>query len=101
MFTLTIEPNGPAATPARTNDSRAAARQRGTISVAQLVAALPRTFRQLDTRQLWRNPVLFIVEVGALLTSALAIAEPFLGGPATSGGDTVPPSFTAGIAGWL
>ncbi|MDJ0379100.1 potassium-transporting ATPase subunit KdpB [Cryobacterium sp. PH31-L1] len=80
---------------------RPPARATGAISAAQLLAALPGAFRKLDPRQMWRNPVMFIVETGALLTTALAIAEPFLGGPATSGGDTVPPSFTAAIAGWL
>lgn len=50
---------------------------------------------------MWRNPVMFIVEVGAVLTSAIAIAEPFLGGPESSGGSTIPGSFTWGIAVWL
>jgi K+-transporting ATPase ATPase B chain len=44
---------------------------------------------------------MFIVEIGAVLTTVLAIAEPFLGGPADSGGSTVPPSFTWAIAIWL
>jgi K+-transporting ATPase ATPase B chain len=71
------------------------------ISVGQLVAALPGAVRKLDPRLMWRNPVMFIVEIGALLTTVLAIFEPFLGGPADSGGSTVPGSFTVGIAVWL
>lgn len=71
------------------------------ISAGQLVAALPGAVRKLDPRLMWRNPVMFIVEIGAVLTTVLAVAEPFLGGPADSGGSTVPGSFTVGIAVWL
>ncbi|MBF4461060.1 MULTISPECIES: potassium-transporting ATPase subunit KdpB [unclassified Rathayibacter] len=67
----------------------------------QLAAALPGALRKLDPRLLWRNPVMLLVEVGAALTTVLAIAEPFLGGPEPSGGSPVPVSFTAAIAGWL
>lgn len=67
----------------------------------QLVAALPGALRKLDPREMWHNPVMFLVEVGAVLTTLLAIAEPFLGGPAESGGSTVPVSFTWAIAVWL
>ncbi|GGI46760.1 K+-transporting ATPase ATPase B chain [Agromyces flavus] len=67
----------------------------------QLVAALPGALRKLDPRQMWHNPVMFIVEVGALVTTAVAIAEPFLGGPEASGGTEVPASFTWAIAVWL
>jgi potassium-transporting ATPase ATP-binding subunit len=38
------------------------------------------------------------VWVGAALTSVLAVVEPFIGGPAQSGGTDVPGSFTAVIA---
>ncbi len=65
--------------------------------ITTIVAALPGALRKLDPRQLWRNPVMFIVEVGAVLTTAIAIAEPFAGG--AEGG--LAPSFTAGIAVWL
>ena len=71
------------------------------ISVAQLVAALPGAVQKLDPRLMWRNPVMFIVEIGAVLTTLLAVAEPFLGGPADSGGSTVPASFSIGITVWL
>ncbi|MFK4790410.1 potassium-transporting ATPase subunit KdpB [Microbacterium sp. ZW T5_56] len=65
-----------------------------TFSVQQLRAALPGTFRRLDPRTQWRNPVLMLVWVGAAFTTVLAIAEPFLGGDGPAG-------FTAGIAVWL
>ncbi|AZI58228.1 K(+)-transporting ATPase subunit B [Nakamurella antarctica] len=73
----------------------------GAFDLAHLVAALPGALRKLDPRQMWRNPVMFIVEVGAVLTTALAIAEPFTGGPQSSGGSEIPASFTWAIAGWL
>ncbi|AND15206.1 potassium-transporting ATPase subunit KdpB [Rathayibacter tritici] len=74
---------------------------RAALGPRQLAAALPGALRKLDPRLMWRNPVMFLVEVGAALTTLLAIAEPFLGGPERSGGSTVPVTFTAGIAIWL
>ena len=70
----------------------------GAFSGRQLIAALPGALRKLDPRQMWRNPVMFIVEVGAALTTLVALARPFLGaggtGPATL-------AFTWSIAVWL
>ncbi|MEV4776944.1 potassium-transporting ATPase subunit KdpB [Microbacterium sp. LWH12-1.2] len=68
---------------------------------AQLVQALPGALRKLDPRALVRNPVMLLVWAGAVFTTVLAIAEPFLGGPGESGGTAVPPMFTWGIAVWL
>ncbi len=85
--------------PARTSSVRRAPRT--ALSWAQIGAALPGMFRKLDPRQQWRNPVMFVVWVGAVFTTVLAVAEPFLGGPAESGGAPVPTSFTSGIAVWL
>ena len=67
----------------------------GAFSLGQLVTALPGAFRKLDPRLMWRNPVMFIVEIGAALTTVLAIAGPFMGTK------DVAPTFTAGIAIWL
>ncbi|MFB9285752.1 potassium-transporting ATPase subunit KdpB [Pseudoclavibacter helvolus] len=74
---------------------------RGAFSWAQLWSGLPGAFRKLDPRQQWRNPVMFIVWVGAAFTTVLAVAEPFLGGPADSGGTAIPSTFTWAIAVWL
>lgn len=71
------------------------------LSGAQLVAALPGALRKLNPAALWRNPVMLLVWVGAALTTAIAITEPFLGGPEASGGTPVPPGFTWAIAIWL
>ena len=65
------------------------------FSIGQLIAALPGAFRKLDPRLMWRNPVMFLVEVGALLTTVIAIALPLLGE------QDIAPMFSAGIAGWL
>ena len=71
------------------------------FSAAQLGGALPGALRKLNPAALWRSPVMFLVWVGAALTTAIAIAEPFLGGPEESGGTPVPFGFTWGIAVWL
>lgn len=68
---------------------------------AQLSQALPGALRRLNPASLIRNPVMLIVWAGAAFTTALAIAEPFLGGPGESGGTPVPAAFTWGIAVWL
>ncbi|TXK19033.1 potassium-transporting ATPase subunit KdpB [Homoserinibacter sp. GY 40078] len=85
------------ARPSRTGGDR----PRTALGLSQLLAALPGAVRKLDPRTQWRNPVMFLVWVGAALTTLIAVAEPFLGGPADSGGTAVPGPFTAVIAGWL
>jgi len=37
---------------------------------------VPDALRKLDPRTLWRSPVVFVVEVGAALTTALAVIDP-------------------------
>lgn len=71
------------------------------FSLKQVKAALPGAIRKLNPREQWRTPVMFLVWIGAALTTVLAVAEPFLGGPAKSGGSPVPGSFTWAIAAWL
>ncbi len=65
------------------------------FSIGQLVTAVPGAFRKLDPRLMWRNPVMFVVEVGAVLTTAIAVALPLLGEK------DIAPTFTAAIAIWL
>jgi len=91
----------PTSAPEHTPDAPHSSAKKSAFTAAQLVAALPGALRKLDPRQMWRNPVMFIVEIGAVYTTILAIAEPFLGGAAESGGSAVPASFTWGIAVWL
>ncbi|MBT2484381.1 MULTISPECIES: potassium-transporting ATPase subunit KdpB [unclassified Microbacterium] len=68
---------------------------------SQLVEAGPGAVRKLNPAALARNPVMMLVWVGAAFTTVLAVAEPFLGGPADSGGTPIPAPFTWGIAVWL
>jgi K+-transporting ATPase ATPase B chain len=48
----------------------------GLLDPAQLWRSLPDAARKLDPRTLWHNPVMFIVEVGAVFTTVLSIATP-------------------------
>ncbi|AVL95926.1 potassium-transporting ATPase subunit KdpB [Microbacterium sp. str. 'China'] len=89
-------------TPPEQQDAPAvAARPPRSFGGAQLAQALPGALRKLNPATLVRNPVMLLVWVGAAFTTVLAIAEPFLGGPAPSGGTPVPAAFTWGIAIWL
>ncbi|MCG7595631.1 potassium-transporting ATPase subunit KdpB [Mycobacterium sp. PSTR-4-N] len=48
----------------------------GLLDPAMLWTSLPDAVKKLDPRTLWRNPVMFIVEVGAVWTTVLAIVDP-------------------------
>jgi len=48
----------------------------GLLHPAQLWRSVPDALRKLDPRTLWRNPVMVIVEIGAVFTTVLAIADP-------------------------
>ncbi|MFD6261613.1 potassium-transporting ATPase subunit KdpB [Micromonospora chalcea] len=48
----------------------------GLLDPGQLLRSLPDALRKLDPRTLWRNPVMLIVEIGALFTTVLAVADP-------------------------
>jgi len=50
----------------------------GAFSAAQLKQALPLALKKMDPRLLYKTPVMFLVEVGALFTFVLAIAHPSL-----------------------
>ncbi|WP_433789235.1 potassium-transporting ATPase subunit KdpB [Actinoplanes sp. CA-252034] len=50
----------------------------GLLDPRQLWRSLPAALRKLDPRVMWRNPVMFIVEVGAVFTTVLSIVEPSL-----------------------
>ncbi len=96
MSTLTAKSSPPQA-PGREKIDK----PRAAFNVSALVEAVPGALRKLDPRLMWRNPVMFIVEIGAVLTTAIAITEPFIGGPEASGGAAIPVTFTGGIAIWL
>jgi K+-transporting ATPase ATPase B chain len=48
----------------------------GSMSPSLMVQSLPDAIRKLDPRTLWRNPVMFVVEVGSVWTTALAFRNP-------------------------
>ena len=49
--------------------------QGGLLDPALLLKALPDAVRKLDPRTLWRNPVMFIVEIGAVWSTMLAVGD--------------------------
>jgi K+-transporting ATPase ATPase B chain len=98
MSTSTLTPGTPVSGSVAVKPPKPSSRA---FSAAQLWAAVPGALRKLNPAALWRNPVMFLVWVGAALTTVIAIAEPFLGGPEASGGTAVPFGFTWGIAVWL
>ena len=69
--------------------------QRGIWDRAIISPAIRESFRKLNPRHLWHNPVMFVVEIGAVLTTAILIAQ--LGG-GTGLGETW---FVAWITAWL
>ncbi|WP_444541854.1 P-type ATPase, partial [Actinomadura citrea] len=50
--------------------------QGGLLDPRQVLRSLPDTLAKLDPRTLWRNPVMLIVEVGAVWTTVLAGLSP-------------------------
>ncbi len=48
----------------------------GIFDPAMLLRAVPLAIRKLDPRHMARNPVMFVVEVGSVLTTVLAITDP-------------------------
>ncbi|MGQ0774586.1 MAG: potassium-transporting ATPase subunit B, partial [Pseudonocardiales bacterium] len=59
----------------------------GAFSPGQLVSALPGALRKLDPRHQLRNPVMFVVWVGSVLVTVLAVVRPGV--------------FAIGVAAWL
>ncbi|GDY55923.1 potassium-transporting ATPase ATP-binding subunit [Streptomyces violaceusniger] len=48
----------------------------GLFAPEQLVTSLPDAFRKLDPRVLVKSPVMFVVEIGSVLTTGLAVTDP-------------------------
>jgi K+-transporting ATPase ATPase B chain len=71
--------------------------QGGLLDPRMLRKSMPGALRKLDPRTLWRNPVMFIVEIGAVWSTILAIVG--AAGPATSNSD--PSWFAWLIVVWL
>jgi potassium-transporting ATPase ATP-binding subunit len=68
-MTTTLEPARPkASSPSRI--------QGGLLDPKMLWKSMPDALRKLNPRTLWRNPVMFIVEIGAVWSTILAVADP-------------------------
>ena len=67
---------------ARAEDSSASVMSRprrvggGLLDPKLLWRSLPDALRKLDPRTLWRNPVMFVVEIGSVFTTVLALLQP-------------------------
>src|SRR6478609_3841797 len=61
--------------------------------------ALIESLRKLDPRVQARNPVMFVVEIGALITTVAALIQ--LGGGGSLGGGHEPTWFTVSVTVWL
>ncbi len=48
----------------------------GLLDPKQLLTSFPDAVRKLNPTTLWRNPVMFIVEIGSVFTTVLAIGDP-------------------------
>ncbi|MBB2910681.1 K+-transporting ATPase ATPase B chain [Streptosporangium becharense] len=71
MSTHVLEPPGQAPSPQR--NGRAGG---GLLDPGQMIRSLPDAVRKLNPVTMWRNPVMFVVEVGAAFTTVLAVADP-------------------------
>jgi potassium-transporting ATPase ATP-binding subunit len=72
--------------------------QRSLFSAEMLRPAVLDSFRKLDPRRMVRNPVMFVVEIGALITTVIWVVQVF-GGKAPGGTD--PAWYTVTVAVWL
>ncbi|MGW1077808.1 potassium-transporting ATPase subunit B, partial [Streptomyces sp. NPDC002537] len=48
----------------------------GLFDPAQLLKSLPDAFKKLDPRVMVKSPVMFVVEVGSVVTTGLALKNP-------------------------
>ena len=71
MTTTTAAPAGPPA-PVDTGPRRVAG---GLLDPAQLLRSLPDAARKLNPATLYKNPVMFIVEIGSVYTTVLAVRD--------------------------
>jgi K+-transporting ATPase ATPase B chain len=74
-FTETVTTATDSATRRRTAHAPGEKLQGGTLDPALLLKSLPDALRKLDPRTLWRNPVMFIVEIGAVWSTVLAFGD--------------------------
>ena len=64
-----------------------------------LIPAIGASFKKLDPRLMARNPVMFVVEIGSVITTIVFVAGLFNGAPAFSGSNNE--LFVGQITLWL
>jgi K+-transporting ATPase ATPase B chain len=76
--TMTATPLAPAPSGGRPSDPGKSLGRvgGGLLDPKQLLRSLPDAMRKLNPGTLWRNPVMIIVEIGAVFTTVLAFATP-------------------------
>ncbi|HEV2477064.1 MAG TPA: potassium-transporting ATPase subunit KdpB, partial [Candidatus Dormibacteraeota bacterium] len=77
-------------------------RRRGRNSLTDrtiLLPALAESFKKLDPRRMARNPVMFVVEVGSVITTVIFVLDLFNGTPGFSGPNNE--LFVGQITAWL
>ena len=62
--------------PNRSPSTKAGRVGAGLLDPKLLWRCLPDALRKLDPRTLWRNPVMFVVEIGSIFTTVLAVLQP-------------------------
>jgi len=75
-MTMTTTERPPA--PRHTRAAKARRVRSGLLDPKMLWLAVPSALRKLNPLALWRTPIMFVVEVGSVLTTALAISDPSL-----------------------
>ncbi|MCX5388843.1 potassium-transporting ATPase subunit KdpB [Streptomyces sp. NBC_00094] len=73
---MSAPPSAPPRNPAPGPKRRRSARSSGLLDPVQLVKCFPEAVRKLHPRTLVRNPVLFVVGVGSVLTTLSAVFDP-------------------------
>jgi len=74
---------------------------RSLLDPSILRPALVDSFRKLDPRVQLRNPVMFVVELGALITTIAWVVQVVDGGPLGGGTEPAWFAFTVGLWLWL
>lgn len=73
-------------------------RRNAVIALRTLGPVLLDALRKFDPRYLWHNPVLLLTEVGAALTTVIAVLDSIAGIEQPSGGTAMPFGFTWALA---
>src|SRR5262245_26651891 len=99
-MSTTAAPPTPALTPPTTDAklARRATRTQGLFAPELLKTALVRSFVMLRPDLLWKNPVMFVVEVGTVLSILYTIAKVVQDGPALFNDPTKEHVYAASLA---